>query len=89
MADRITHLLGDTPGRTVVKLIVVSFLVGVVMTAMNWSPLDILNAIRDFVVGIWKMGFAALGRFGEYLAVGAMVVLPAFVILRLLAARKT
>lgn len=56
MSDRATRFLGDTPGRVIVKLILVSLVVGVVMHAFNWTPYDILWNIRDFFVRIWNMG---------------------------------
>jgi hypothetical protein len=88
MSDRLTRFLGDTPGRTALKLLVASFVVGVVMAAFNWYPVDILYWIRDFLVSLWETGFAALGRFGVYLALGAGVVIPAFILLRLLNFRR-
>jgi hypothetical protein len=84
----ITRFLGDTPLRTALKLIVVSFLVGIVMSAFGWSPLDIAHGIREFVLGIWNMGFAAIERFFGYFLLGAAVVVPLFVILRILSLRR-
>ncbi|QDZ00693.1 hypothetical protein FQ775_10030 [Nitratireductor mangrovi] len=88
MSGSITRFLGDSPLRVVVKLAVVSFLVGIVMNAFGWSPLDVWYALREMVLDIWNMGFAALGRFGEYLALGAAVVIPAFIVLRILSLRR-
>ncbi|MCY0149799.1 MULTISPECIES: DUF6460 domain-containing protein [Hoeflea] len=88
MSDRLTRFLGDTPGRTALKLLVASFVVGVIMAAFNWYPEDILYMIRDFAVNLWETGFAALGRFGTYLALGAGVVIPVFIVMRLLNLRK-
>lgn len=88
MSGKIDQFLGDSLGRTIIKLLVISFVVGVVMAAMNWSPFDIFYGIKDFIVRIWQQGFAALGRFGEYLVLGAAVVIPVFIILRILNYRK-
>jgi len=88
MSNGLTRFLGDTPGRTAVKLIVISFIVGAVMSAFNWYPLDILHAIRDFIVNLWNLGFRALGRFGDYFILGAVVVIPIFIIVRVLSYRK-
>ena len=85
----LTRFLGDTPLRVVLKLIVVSFLVGLVMSAFGWSPFDILAGIREFLAGIWNMGFRAVERFFGYFLLGAAVVVPAFVILRLLSFRRS
>lgn len=84
MSGKLDQFLGDSIGRTIIKLLVISFVVGVVMAAMDWSPFDIFYGIRDFIARIWHQGFAALGRFGEYLALGAAVVIPLFIILRIL-----
>ncbi|MCB1381599.1 MAG: hypothetical protein KDJ73_01450 [Notoacmeibacter sp.] len=89
MANGLVRFLGDTPGRVVLKLAVVSFLVGIVMAALNWTPWDVLYNLREFFVGIWEMGFEALGRFFSYFLLGAVIVVPGFLILRLLSFRKT
>ncbi|WP_419909418.1 DUF6460 domain-containing protein [Hoeflea sp.] len=88
MSERMTRFLGDTPGRTVIKLIVISFIVGAVMSAFNWYPIDVIYAVRDFAVNVWELGFAALGRFGDYLLLGAVVVVPVFLVLRILSFRR-
>ena len=88
MSERANRFLGDTPARVAVKLIVVSLIVGVVMSAFNWSPFDILYGIRDFFVHLWNLGFGALERFADYLILGAAVVIPAFIILRLLSYKR-
>jgi len=63
-------------------------LIGVIMAAFNWDPLYLLFIVRDFVINLWETGFAALGRFGGYLVLGAGVVIPVFIVLRLLSLRK-
>ena len=85
----INRFLGDTPLRVAIKLIVVSFVVGIVMSAFGWSPFDVLYGVRDFFVGLWNMGFDALYRFWSYFALGAAIVVPAFVILRVLSYRRS
>ena len=84
----ITRFLGDTPFRTVVKLAVISFVVGIVMTALDLSVLDIFDGVREFVVRIWNMGFAAIERFLSYFLIGAAIVVPAFLIIRILKFRR-
>jgi hypothetical protein len=82
------RFLGDSPIRVLLKLIVVSFLVGLVMNAFGWSPLDVVYSIREFFLDIWNMGFSALNNFLGYLLLGAAVVVPAFILLRLASYRK-
>ncbi|MGN6143372.1 MAG: DUF6460 domain-containing protein [Mesorhizobium sp.] len=84
----LTRFLGDSPLRILLKLIVVSFLVGLVMSAFGWSPLDVFYGIRNFFVDLWHMGFHALDRFVGYILLGAAIVVPAFLVIRLLGYRK-
>jgi polyferredoxin len=82
------RFLGDTPMRVAIKLIVISFLVGIVMATFGWSPWDVFYRIEDFFVGLWNMGFDAIYRFWGYLVLGAAVVIPVFVVLRVVSYRR-
>lgn len=88
MSDQVNRFLGDSIGRTLVKLLVVSLIVGFVMTIFGWAPLDLIYGIRHFVLDLWYRGFAALGRIGDYLLLGATVVIPVFIVLRLFSYRR-
>lgn len=89
MSDGLNRLLGDTPGRTAVKLLILSVVVGFVMNMMGLSPWDLVRFIDNGVRELWHSGFRALGRVGDYLLVGAMIVIPVFVVLRILNWRKS
>lgn len=84
----LTRFLGDTPLKVLLKLLVVSFLVGIVMSAFGWSPLDVIYGIRNFFVDLWNLGFRAVDRFVGYILLGAAIVIPAFILLRLVSYRK-
>ena len=84
----LARFLGDSPFRVFLKLLVVSFVVGLVMSAFGWSPFDVLRGIQDFFLDIWRLGFRAIDRFIGYLLLGAAIVIPAFIILRLFSYRK-
>lgn len=88
MSDSINRFLGDTPARVLVKLVLVSLVVGVVMHAFDWSPYDLLWGIRDFVMQLWHMGFSAFSGFFNYLLLGAAIVIPAFILLRIVSYRR-
>jgi hypothetical protein len=84
----LTRFLGDSPFRVVLKLAVISFLVGIVMSYFGWSPYDVVYGVRDFFLQIWNMGFRAIDRFVGYFLLGAAIVVPAFIILRLFSYRR-
>ncbi|MGB8818251.1 MAG: DUF6460 domain-containing protein [Rhizobiaceae bacterium] len=88
MAERMNSFLGDTPFRIFLKLAIVSLIVGVVMRSFGWTAMDVVRGIRTFIMRIWNMGFSAIEQFADYLILGAAVVIPAFIILRLFAMRR-
>ncbi len=84
----VNRFLGDSPLRVLVKLVVLSFIAGVAMSALGIYPQDIVANLRALVEGIWNMGFASLHRFWNYFLMGAVVVVPFFLLMRLLTYRK-
>lgn len=88
MSEQVNRFLGDSPVRVVIKLIVVSVVVGFVMRAFGWYPLDVFRAIQDFFIDLWQQGFEALGALGDYFLLGAAIVIPAFIVIRLLNYRR-
>lgn len=84
----LARFLGDTPLRVFLKLLVVSFLVGLVMHAFGWSPMDVFYGIRQFFVDLWNLGFHAIDRFLGYILLGAAIVVPVFILLRIASYRK-
>jgi hypothetical protein len=88
MAERLNRFLGDTPFRVFMKLAIISLVVGVIMRSFGWSALDVVRGIRAFIIRIWNMGFGALDQFADFLILGAAIVIPAFLLLRLFAMRR-
>ncbi|MBO6814189.1 MAG: hypothetical protein JJ891_04965 [Rhizobiaceae bacterium] len=82
MSDKLTTFLGDSPARVIVKLLVISFVVGVLLSYFNFTPYEIWLAVKEFFVRLWELGFDAIGKVGQYLLAGALVVVPVFFILR-------
>lgn len=88
MADGVNRILGDSPLRVVLKLAVASFIVGMIMASLGLSPWDIILGTRDFFVRLWNMGFAAIDQFLGYLLLGAVIVVPIWIVIRLLNMRR-
>lgn len=84
MSDRLSRFLGDTPLRVAVRLIVFSFIVGLVLSALDIRPWQIWRWAQHLVERVYNMGFAFFHDALDYLIAGAMIVVPLFVIMRLL-----
>ena len=81
----LSRFLGGSPAQVLPRLVFISFVVGIILSALNLDPLDLVNMAVNFVERLWNMGFHAIGRLGNYLVVGAIVVIPIWLITRLLA----
>ncbi len=60
MTNHAIRFFGGPPLAVVVRLILLSILVGVVLHASGLDPWNILDSIRRFVLSIWNMGFDAV-----------------------------
>jgi Family of unknown function (DUF6460) len=89
MADNVvTRFFGGSPLMVLVRLILLSILVGVVLSVLGFDPWNIIPSIKRFVLGIWDMGFDAVKWIWRYFLLGAIIVIPIWLIIRLVRAPK-
>ncbi len=87
--ERVSRFLGGSPLRVLVQLLLLSLVVGVVMAALGLEPFDLVAWIVRAAESIVDMGFGAVEQVGRYLLLGAVVVIPVWLILRLVNAGKS
>jgi hypothetical protein len=75
---------GGNPLMVMVKLAIVSLVVGIVMAALNLDALSLLQNLKAMVVRIYEMGFGAVEWIFQYFLLGAVIVFPIWLIARLL-----
>jgi hypothetical protein len=83
------RIFGGSPLGVLVRLIVLSVILGIVLSALGWSPLDFVARLQSIVVGVWNMGFDAFGSVGRWFVAGAVIVFPIWLIVRLLGLAKS
>lgn len=83
MAGRLTRFLGDSPLRVVLRLLVLSFVVGLVLATLDIHPYELWAWAERLISRVYHMGFEALERAAGYLVLGALIVVPLFLIVRL------
>jgi len=81
------RLLGDRPGSLAIKLLLISLFVGFVMTALGFSAADLAYGVVQMVRDTIKDGGAVFQQLGAYVLTGAAIVVPVWLILRLLQRR--
>ncbi len=80
----LSRFLGGSPAQVLLRLVFLSFVVGIILSALDLDPLDLIHIAVNFFERLWNMGFHAIGRLGNYLVIGAMVVVPIWLVTRLL-----
>ena len=84
----LTNFLGGSPAAVALRLVVVSFVVGLFLVMFGFEPADIVASVARLAHRLVEFGFADVRQFGRILATGALVVLPVWIVLRLLDWRR-
>jgi hypothetical protein len=81
--DTMTKVLGGSPLAVLARLVLVSILVGVVLAALGLDPFDIVRSVERLIRHIWDMGFDAIRWLWRYFLLGAVIVIPIWIIMRI------
>ncbi|GJM03692.1 MAG: hypothetical protein DHS20C08_21930 [Rhodomicrobium sp.] len=68
---------------TIIRLVIISLIVGVVLATFNLDAFDLIQKLRELIRYFYSFGFEALRGAFEYFLVGAVIVFPIWIILRL------
>jgi len=89
MSDTPLHrFLGGSPGSVVFRLLVISLIVGAAMVFFNLTPKDLVESVRHLVESVLGSGIESLRSLLLYVLYGAMVVVPIFLVVRILKALR-
>jgi hypothetical protein len=88
MNDAVQRFFGGSPLAVIVRLILLSILVGVVLAALGFDPQNLLPSIRRLIQRVWDMGWDAVHWAWSYFVLGAIVVVPIWFIVRMVKAQK-
>src|ERR1700738_4854963 len=78
----IPRFLGGPPLAVVGRLVLLSILVGVILAAVGLDPWNIIESVRALIVHIWTMGFHILRWLWRYFLLGAVIVVPIWLLVR-------
>ena len=86
--DGLYRFLGGSPLSVAFRLILLSILVGVVLAAIGLDPWNILYSIRMLFQRLWDLGFDAINWLWRYFLVGAVIVVPVWLLTRVFGAPR-
>ncbi len=79
---QVERFFGGNPALVLTRLAVLSLIVGVVLAALNFSPHDIIQSVRDLFQRIYDLGFVAVEKGFRYFLLGAVIVFPVWLLMR-------
>jgi hypothetical protein len=88
MANGLNRFLGGSPLAVLGKLVLLSILIGVVLSALGLDPWNIVDSIQRLIRSVWDMGFDAVRWLWQYFLLGAVLVIPIWLIVRLVRAPR-
>ena len=81
--DVVNRFLGGPPLSVLARLVLLSIVVGVILSAVGLDPWNILYSIERLIRNVWDMGFDALRWLWRYFLLGAALVVPIWLLVRL------
>ena len=84
MADNVVNgFLGGPPLAVLARLVLLSIVVGVILSAAGLDPWNILHSVEKLIQQVWDMGFDAVRWLWRYFLLGAALVVPIWLLVRL------
>jgi hypothetical protein len=83
----LTRFLGGSPAGVAVRLVVLSVVVGVILNLLGLDPFNIVHSIRRLVWWVYDLGWDAIERVWGWFVLGAILVIPIWLIARLFSRR--
>ncbi|WP_371348785.1 DUF6460 domain-containing protein [Ancylobacter sp. IITR112] len=84
MADnQLARWMGGSPFWVLMRLVLLSVVVGVILAALGLDPLNILASLESLVRHLFNFSFEAIERLWRYFVLGAVIVIPLWLILRI------
>ena len=83
----VNRFFGGPPLSVALRIVLLSVLVGVILSALGLDPRDIWHSVIDLILRIWNMGWDAVVWLWRYFLLGAVIVVPIWILIRLTKAR--
>ena len=78
------QFFGNSVARTLVRLVLLSIVVGIVFSVLGITPFNLIDRMEQLVRRILDLGLDAFRSAFGYFLLGAVVVIPIWIVMRLL-----
>ena len=76
------RIFGGSPLLVVLKLVTASLIIGVVLSFFGFNPNNLYHAVVRLGDWISSLGFDAVQKTGRYIILGALIVIPLWLLAR-------
>lgn len=77
------RFFGGNPAVVVLRLMIISVIVGVILSALGLDPRAIIDSFIRLLERIYEMGFEAIDWALRYFLLGAVIVFPIWLVSRI------
>jgi hypothetical protein len=81
-SENVNRFLGGDPLSVFFRLVLMSIVIGFVLSVFGLDPFNIVESILRLIRRVWDMGFDAIAWVWRYFLLGAVIVVPIWLILR-------
>ena len=76
------RFFGGSPLLVILKLVTASLIIGVVLSFFGFNPNNLYHAVIQLGDWISSLGFDAVNRTGRFIILGALIVIPLWLLVR-------
>ena len=77
------RILGGSPASVIIRLVVLSVVVGIALSALGLTPAELFRRLDFLVARLYDMGFRWVEWLFGYFLIGAVIVVPVWLLARL------
>src|SRR3984957_16708204 len=81
--DYVHRFFGGPPLQVIGRLVLLSILVGVILAAIGLDPWNIIESVQRLLQHVWNLGFDTVRWLWRYFLLGAVIVVPIWLLVRL------
>lgn len=81
--DVLSRIFGGSPIGVLVRLVLLSIVVGFILHTLDIDPKDIFHNLAELAAQVWRMGLEPLRHVWSYFLLGAVIVVPIWLLMRL------
>ena len=88
MGASLQRIFGGSPISVLFKLLFLSLVIGAIMAGFGFTPTTLPSRVVAAVRSLFNLGFDAFRNAGAYILTGAMIVVPIWLLMRLMGGKR-